>query len=99
MTTSPAQAPAPPAPVIAARDAVRPTARLSKLSCTKKRRCTFRVRASDNGGRVAKLSTQVSRRARTCKRTRSGAHKCRTTMATDAAGNHSKKLTRTFRVW
>ncbi len=117
-----------PAPVIATRDTTRPTARLSKLSCTRKRRCTFRIRAADRGGRVARLSARLTRRVKVCKRTRSGARKCRyvtrtkklrpkrirggytmtgtlrratyklTAVATDHAGNRSRKLTKKFRV-
>jgi hypothetical protein len=61
----------PPPPVASFRDTVRPLARLSSLSCTKRRRCSFRVRASDNGGRVSKLSAKVTRRVdgRTLRRT------------------------------
>ncbi len=120
------QAPAA-APVAALRDTRRPTARLSRLSCTRRRRCSFRIRASDDGGVVAKLSATVRRRVRTC-RGRGDARVCRTrtrkktlrprrvsggfvlraklaratykltAVATDAAGNRSRTLTKTFRV-
>jgi hypothetical protein len=109
------QAPAPPAPVIAARDTIRPTTRLSKLSCSKRRRCSFRIRASDNGARVAKLSAKVTRRVGTRTRTRtlkprrisggfaitatlSKATYRLTAVATDAAGNRSRALSKKFRV-
>ena len=36
------QAPPPGAPVIARRDTTRPTARVSRLACTRRRRCSFR---------------------------------------------------------
>jgi len=109
------QAPAPPSPVIAARDTIRPTARLSRLSCSKRRRCSFRIRASDNGARVARLSAKVSRRVGSRTRTRtlkprriSGGFAIAVTLskatyrlnavATDAAGNRSRVLTKKFRV-
>lgn len=107
-------------------DTTRPTARLSALRC-RRTKCAFRIRSSDAGGRVAKLSIRVSRRGRTCVR-RNGSLRCRTVtrtrklsakripegfrvtatlraaayklaaVATDAAGNRSKTVTRRFRV-
>ncbi len=118
---------APPPPSISLRDRIRPTAKVSKLSCTKKRRCTFRVAARDRGGNVSKLAAYVTRKVRKC-HTRGETRICRTTtrkttlkpkrisggftfsaklfkarykltaVATDAAGNRSKALTKTFRV-
>ena len=62
-------APPPPAvPVTALRDTTRPTARVSRLRCSKKRRCSFRIATADRGGSVRKLSAKVTRRVRTCKR-------------------------------
>ena len=64
----PVSQPAPP-PVIAARDTRRPTAGVSRLSCTRRRRCTFRIRCiRQRRASVAKLSATVSRRVRTCRR-------------------------------
>jgi len=68
VTTPVAQAPSPPPPVVATRDTTRPTARVSRLTCTKKRRCSFRIATADRGGSVRKLSARVTRRVRTCKR-------------------------------
>jgi len=72
--------PVPPSavPVTSLRDTTRPTARVSKLTCTKKRRCTFRIATSDRGGSVRKLSAKVTRKVRTCKR-RGEFRVCRTT--------------------
>lgn len=129
LVAGPASTPAavPPAPAApAVGDTTRPTARLSALRC-RRTKCAFRIRSSDAGGRVAKLSIRVSRRGRTCVR-RNGSLRCRTVtrtrklpakripegfrvtatlraaayklaaVATDAAGNRSKTVTRRFRV-
>lgn len=126
-TGQPAVAPPVAPPVASLRDTRRPTARVSRLSCTKKRRCSFRIAAADSGGTVRKLSVNVTRKVRTCKR-RGEFRVCRTTtrkktlrpkrikggfsfsarlakatyrlnaVATDAAGNRSKTIRRTFRV-
>ena len=71
-------APQAPPPVIATRDTTRPTARVSRLTCTRRRRCSIRIATSDNAGQVSKLSAAVSRRVRTCRR-RDGRRVCRTT--------------------
>ena len=127
VTVPPSQAPAPPGPGVASRDLIRPTAKVSKLSCTKKRKCTFRVRAADTGGTVRKLAANVTRKVRTC-RTRGESRVCSTktrkkvlkprrisggfaitvtlskatyrlnAVATDAAGNRSRALSKKFRV-
>ena len=78
VTIPPAQAPAPPAPGAASRDVIRPTARISRLSCTRKRRCTFRVAAADKGGTVRKLGANVTRKVKRC-RTRGTSRVCTTT--------------------
>lgn len=57
-------------------DTTRPTARLSKLSC-KKRKCTFHVRTSDNSGTVKSLRMRLYRNVRSC-RTMRGKRRCRT---------------------
>ena len=100
---------------------IRPTARLSRLSCTKKRRrCTFRVRASDNGARKLRQalgqgqacrrvgSACAAPRTRRSPRRISGGFAITATLtkatyrlnavATDAAGNRSRALTKKFRV-
>ena len=74
----PAPVPQAPPPGIATRDTTRPTARVSRLACTRRRRCNIRIATSDNAGQVSKLSATVSRRLRTCKR-RDGRRVCRTT--------------------
>ena len=72
-TTSP-----PPATPRAAGDTVRPTARLTSLRC-RKRTCSFRVRAADQGGGVRTLSARFYRRVRIC-RAGDGRRSCRTVL-------------------
>ena len=59
----------------AVRDTTRPTARLTKLRC-KRRKCTFHVATSDNSGST-RISMQVTRRVRSCRRV-DGRRRCRT---------------------
>jgi hypothetical protein len=77
-TTPVADTIAPPPPGVATRDVIRPTARVSRLSCTKKRKCTFRVAAADKGGTVKKLAANVTRKVKRC-RTRGTSRFCTTT--------------------
>lgn len=51
----------------APRDVARPKARISAIKC-RHRKCAFRVRTSDRGGTVKKLSAKLTRRVRKCKR-------------------------------
>lgn len=122
-----AQTVPPPAAGAATRDTTRPTAKITKLSCTRKRKCSFRVSAADAGGTVRAFAATVSRQVRACRRQGSFRY-CRTNtrkktlkpkrvsggftftatlakatykltaVATDAAGNRSTKLSKTFRV-
>jgi trypsin len=74
------------APVLTPRvvpDTTRPAARVSKVSC-KRRRCTFHVRTSDNSGHVASVRMRLYRNVRSCK-TVHGKRRCRTV-------KHSRKL-------
>ena len=57
------------------RDTTRPTARLTMLRC-KRRKCTFHVATKDNSGST-RISMQVTRRVRTCRRV-DGRRRCRT---------------------
>jgi hypothetical protein len=66
-------------PVVTPRvvpDTTRPSARVSKLSC-KRRRCTFHVRTSDNSGHVASIRMRLYRNVRTCRRVH-GKRRCHT---------------------
>jgi hypothetical protein len=57
-------------------DTTRPTARVSKVSC-RRRRCTFHVRTSDNSGHVASIRMRLYRNVRTCRTVR-GRRRCKT---------------------
>ena len=57
-------------------DTTRPTARVSKVSC-RRRRCTFHVRTSDNSGHVASIRMRLYRDVRTCRTVR-GRRRCKT---------------------
>ena len=70
----------PPATPRAAQDTLKPSARVSSLRC-RKRTCSFRVRASDKGGRVRAVSARFYRRVRVC-RVRGGRRTCRTVLRT-----------------
>lgn len=127
--TPPSQAPAPPPPVAtpATRDTTRPTASVSKVSCTKKGRCTLRFKAADKAGTVARFQATLTRSIKRCARkgtyrycnsykrkktvkgkpvsggfsvtaTLAKARYTLTAVATDAAGNRSKVITRAFTV-
>ena len=64
----------------ATQDTLRPSARVSSLRC-RKRTCTFKVRASDKGGRVRGVTARFYRRVRVC-RVRGGRRTCRTVLRT-----------------
>jgi trypsin len=67
------------APVVAprvVRDTTKPSARVSKVSC-KRRRCTFHVHTSDNSGHVASIRMRLYRNVRSCKTVR-GKRRCKT---------------------
>jgi hypothetical protein len=67
------------APVVTPRvfpDSTRPSARVSRVSC-KRRRCTFHVRTSDNSGHVASIRMRLYRNVRSCRRV-GGKRRCHT---------------------
>lgn len=66
-----------PPPVQVARDSTAPTLRFSSFSCTKKRRCTLRVKAADNSGVVAGVQAALSRKVTSCKKRRGKRRKCK----------------------